>query len=241
MLIKKLKSNLLFFCTFAMVCSLKTYASTPRVDIVRMQQIAKNIIKMQIVDDLNYQKNYLELVYSMVGNSTDQEKIQHFLNPFPKDGIANHLREINSEGLNSKQRKDMLQVIDEEIKQSSDSFRTCRVLPGIRKINQEHFSVPIVCMKPVLNSSQIREFEDYINKLSKTDSVQHKIEYLKAKQRFLKQATLKPYQSDLQIYIEDKNTYRAAIDDDENFPNIFIDQRDNALIPPPKVQPIISH
>jgi hypothetical protein len=238
MIAKKWYSKFLILCFLATLCSFKNYAFAQQVDKVRVQKIAKGIIKMQTLDDRNYKNNNLAIVQLMVGNSTDKKEIHRFLDKIPNEGIANHLRKINTEGLNSEQSKAMIQVIDEEIKQVSDLFRSCHVLPEIQQINEKHVSISINCFKPVLNSSQIYEFEKYIHNLSEVDKIQYKIMYLKAKQRFLAQATLKPYQSNLQIYIEDKNIYRAAIEEAESFPNIFLDQRDRALMPPPKGESI---
>ena len=74
--------------------------------------------------------------------------------------------------------------------------------------------------------------------MNREDAVQFKIEYLRLKQQFLAQANVVNFDSLLWIDLEDLPIYRAAIEREDGFPNIVIDQRDQALTPyksaPPK-------
>ena len=57
MIAKKWYSKFLILCFLATLYSFKNYAFAQQVDKVRVQKIAKGIIKMQTLDDRNYKNN----------------------------------------------------------------------------------------------------------------------------------------------------------------------------------------
>ncbi|MDM1755988.1 MULTISPECIES: hypothetical protein [Acinetobacter] len=201
-------------------------------------KIAQLVIKTQILNDPDPNQTYDQLVAEMVADPDLKAEIKRYRDAFPKQGIANYLREMNSKGLNIQEKKQMLAVIDEEIQQTSTLFKSCRALNEIQVIHDQLLNIKIRCQVPKVSSEKINAFQQQLETLSREDAVQFKIEYLRLKQQFLAQANVVSFDSLLWIDLEDLPIYRAAIERGDGFPNRVIDQRDQALTPyksaPPK-------
>jgi len=221
-----LRSLLKLCCIGSLICSNPVIAA--EIDQARMLDIARHVIKMQILNDPHATEN-INTLAELIVNSKQSQDTAPILAPIPKQGLAQHLREINTQGLTGTTAKSMLDVINQEIDQISSMFKSCYVLGTVQEIAQDLYAVPIQCLVPQPSLQAVHDYHQQVAKIRSNTQAQSKIQQLRISQHIFKQSETQIFHSELVIGTHQAPIYRPIIEDDNYFPNVVLDHKANAL------------
>lgn len=219
-----IKNRIFIFCTTTVLCIYSSLSIAAEIDQTRIRNIAEHVIKMQIINDPNAAQN-LKSMAKLIVNSNNPQDMALILDLIPKQGIAQYLRELNTQGLTANTAKQMLKVINIEIDQSSQIFKSCKVLESVEKKATDLYSVQIECQVPSPSRQAIEMYQQQISQINRDDPTQYKIQHFQISQSIFTQSITRPFRSELMIDTSKPPIFRPVIEDDDYFPNVVINQR----------------
>lgn len=208
------------------------HAQQPQSDIdqVRMIKISEQIIKMQILNDPNH-KTENQILAELIMNSTQPQDTALVLNALPQNGIAQHLVEINTQGMVDEQKKRMTTELYKQIDFTSTMFKTCKVSGNIRQVSDHLYVVSISCQIPNPSAQALKIYHQQMAKFDpKIDIHEYKIQHFKYSHRIETSAAKQTYYSELLIDTSATPMYRPVIEDNAYFPNVIIDEVNHLFI-----------
>lgn len=224
-----LSNNLIkIYATGIVLSSSNLYAAD--IDQSRMLLIAESVIQMQIINDPQIDK-HLKTMAERIVNSKDPKDTALVLDSIPRQGIAQHLIDTNTQGMVDEQKKRLTTELYKQINLTSAMFKTCKVQGNIRQVNPHLYAVSITCQIPNPSSQAIKYYHRQMAKFDpEIDLHEYRIHHFNYSHRIETLAEKQAYNSELLIDTSVEPIYKPVIQNNDYFPIVMIDKVDNLFI-----------
>lgn len=224
-----LSNNLIrIYVTSILLNSSNLYAAD--IDQSRMLLIAESIIQMQIINDPQADK-HLKTMAERIVNSKDPKDMALVLDSIPRQGIAKHIIDINTQGMVDEQKKRLTTELYKQIDLTSAMFKTCKIQRSIRQVNPHLYAVSITCQIPNPSSQALKYYHRQMAKFNpEVDLHEYWIHRFNYSHRIETSAEKQAYNSELLIDTSVEPIYKPVIQNNDYFPIVMIKKVDELFI-----------